>query len=119
MHDVQRNERDRASECNDQPHQPSRSADRSHTLRKMAWTCAQAKSLRRLCVQAVKNTIGLSPNEQTCGKCRCLIIFTSAERPEGRPSPAGLTRNVMHLLQPPVRRFEPRVARERAAPIGS
>jgi hypothetical protein len=99
--------------------QPSRSADRSHTPRKMAWPCAQAKSLRRLCVQAVKNTIGLSRNEQTCGKCRCLIIFTSAERPEGRPSPSGLRINLMRLLPGLVRRGELRVARERAALIDS
>jgi hypothetical protein len=68
-------------------HQPSRSADRSHRPRKMIWLWAQVKSFRRLCVQVVKNTIGFSRNEETCGKCRCSVMFTSVERPEGRPSP--------------------------------
>ncbi len=40
----------------------------------MTWLCAQVKSFRRLCVHVVKNTIGLSRNEETCGKCRYSVM---------------------------------------------
>ncbi len=36
----------------------------------MMWLWVQAKSFRRLCVQVVKNTIGLSRNDGTCAKWR-------------------------------------------------
>jgi hypothetical protein len=49
------------------------------------------RTFRRLCVHVVKNTIGLSRNEETCGKCRCSVMLTSVPRPEGRPSPYRTT----------------------------
>src|SRR5438477_11967474 len=65
----------------------------------MTWLSVQAKSFRRLCVQVVKNTIGLSRKEERWGKCRCSVIKPQ-QNDRNRDAPALQERVAMETACP-------------------